>query len=67
VPEIITAGVDGGLARPGNVTDYMAELIFLLADERQRADWARAGRATVEQRFSLERVFADFDQVMASV
>jgi hypothetical protein len=45
----------------------MAELIFLLADERQRADWARAGRATVEQRFSLERVFADFDQVMASV
>jgi glycosyltransferase involved in cell wall biosynthesis len=67
VPEIITAGVDGGLARPGNVTDYMAELISLLADERQRADWAKAGRATVEQRFTLERVFADFDRVMASV
>ncbi len=67
VPEIITPGVDGGLARPGNVTDYMAELISLLADERQRGDWSKAGRATVEQRFTLERVFADFDRVVASV
>lgn len=67
VPEIITAGVDGGLANPDDAADYVAQLTALLADERKRADWVKAGRATVEQRFTLERVFADFDRVVKSV
>jgi hypothetical protein len=45
----------------------MAELSCLLADERQRGDWAKAGRATVERRFSLKQVLADFDRVPDSV
>lgn len=67
VPEIITAGVNGGLALPGNLADYMAELISLLGDDRQRTDWTRAGRATVEQHFTLERVFADFETLLAAL
>lgn len=67
VPEIITAGADGGLANPGDVADYVAQLTALLADERKRMDWVKAGRATVEQRFTLERVFVDFDRVVKSV
>ncbi len=67
VPEIVTAGVDGGLANPGDPADYVAQLTALLADPQKRADWVKAGRLKVEQSFTLERVFADFDRVMTSV
>ncbi len=67
VPEIITAGTDGGLATPGDAADYVAQLTALLADECKRSDWTKAARSTVERRFSLERVFADFDRVVSAV
>ncbi|HAB15726.1 MAG TPA: glycosyltransferase family 4 protein [Verrucomicrobiota bacterium] len=67
VPEIITAGVNGGLAKPGSVESYIAELTALLGDPRKRAAWAAAGRRTVTQRFSLDRVFNDFERVLSEV
>lgn len=65
VPEIITAGADGGLVAPGDAAGYVAQLTALLSDGRKRLDWIRAGRLAVEQRFTLERVFEDFDRVLA--
>ncbi|MEN9676118.1 MAG: hypothetical protein RIS76_2014 [Verrucomicrobiota bacterium] len=63
VPEIITPGVDGGLARPGNHEEYLAQLTALLGNTVMREGWITSGRRTVQQRFTLERVFADFEQV----
>lgn len=64
VPEIITPGVDGGLARPGNLDDYVAQLTALLGNAPMRSSWISAARSTVQHRFTLERVFSDFQRVL---
>ncbi|MBL9176149.1 MAG: glycosyltransferase family 4 protein [Verrucomicrobiales bacterium] len=64
VPEIITPGVDGGLARPGDLEDYVAQLTALLGNGPMRSAWVAAARSTVQQRFTLERVFSDFQRVL---
>lgn len=67
VPEIITEGVDAGLAEPGHVDSYLAQMTALLGNAQKRVAWAAAGPRTVERRFTVERVFADFDQVIGEV
>ena len=67
VPEILTDGADGLLAAPGNVGDYLRLLTALMADPARRAALAEAGRRTVEQRFTLDRVAADFARVIEGV
>jgi len=67
VPEIVTEGVDAGLAEPGNLNSYIDQMTALLGNPPKRTAWALAGRRTVEQRFTLERVFDDFDRVLGEV
>ena len=67
VPEILTDGVDGLLATPGNVGDYLRRLTALMDAPALRASLAGAGRRTVEQRFTLERVHADFSRMVGAV
>ena len=67
VPEILTDGVDGLLAAPGQLAEYLQHLITLVTDPGRGAALALEGRRTVERRFTLERVFADFDRVFADV
>lgn len=67
VPEILTDGVDGLLAAPGQLAEYLQHLVTLVEDPGRGAALAREGRRTVERRFTLERVFADFDRVLAGV
>lgn len=67
VPEIITPGVNGGLVQPGNHEEYLAQLTALLGNPTMREGWTTAARRTVQQRFTLERVFADFEQVITEV
>ena len=66
VPEIITDGVDGFLAPPGDVTAYLAALRKLLA----RAPDARlsaAAREKVQRQFSIARVRDDFVRLVGEV
>lgn len=63
VPEIITQGVNGGMAAPGNLTDYLARLTAVLGNPAMRTAWVNAGHRTVQQRFTLDRVFDDFEGV----
>ena len=67
VSEIITPGVDAGLAEPGNADAYLAQMTAILGSAEKRAAWSIAGRRTVETKFTLERVFQDFDRVAAEV
>ena len=67
VSEIITPGVDAGLAAPGNADAYLAQMTAILGSAEKRAAWSIAGRRTVETKFTLERVFQDFDRIAAEV
>lgn len=67
VSEIITPGVDAGLAAPGNADAYLAQMTAILGSAEKRAAWSIAGRRTVETRFTLDRVFGDFDRIATEV
>ena len=55
IPELVTPGVDGLVARPHDVEGIAARLAALLDDAALRRRLGSAGRATVEQRFDLRR------------
>ncbi|MSU36129.1 MAG: glycosyltransferase family 1 protein [Pedosphaera sp.] len=67
VPEIITENVDGSMLSPGHVPDYVQELNTLMTVPGRRESWIRAGRKKVAGRFTLDRVFRDFDRVLDEV
>ena len=67
VPEIITHGKDGLLARPGDVSDYTAQLGLLLGDPALRSKLAEAARETAAARFSIDRVRSQFGQLIKEV
>jgi len=56
IPGVITDKVDGLLVKPGNVEDLTKSLTLLLKSTGQLNDLANKARATVEQRFSRERM-----------
>lgn len=66
VPEIVSDGVDGLLAEPGNVEDYAAKLERLLGSTELSNALSRAGQQTVRQHFSLERVVRQWEDLLAA-
>ena len=64
VPEIVTHDRDGGLVAPGDVAGYAALLAALMADPSRMRRWRDAGLATVRERFTLDRVFRDWDRLV---
>jgi glycosyltransferase involved in cell wall biosynthesis len=66
VPEIVTHEKSGLLAAPGSVDEFAAGVKRLLADSVLARTLALVGRQTVEQRFTIERVKADFELVLDS-
>jgi glycosyltransferase involved in cell wall biosynthesis len=61
VPDVVRDGVDGFLVEPGDV-DAMAErLSALAADPPLRHRMGEAGRASVHERYSVERLLDDID------
>jgi glycosyltransferase involved in cell wall biosynthesis len=67
VPEIVSDGVNGALAAPGDEADFLAHLQKLAAAPALREKFAAAGRKTVEECFTIRRVFADFDRLFGEV
>lgn len=67
VPEIITHGTDGLLAEPGNAREYADRLAALLDSPGETGRLAANALRTVKTRFSIERVFQDFDGIFQSL
>ncbi len=62
-PEIVTDRVTGALVKPGDLDRYVAALESALREGPNK--WAPAALEVVKNRFSLDRVCADFDRVFA--
>ena len=56
VPEIIRSGQNGLLITPGDVEELAEKIVMLLEDDALRKRLAKAGRQTVLDRFSVDRM-----------
>jgi len=54
IPEIVQPGLNGELIEPGDVQALTSHLLNLLGDADRRAHYGAAGRAWVEQHFSID-------------
>ncbi|MER6840621.1 glycosyltransferase [Streptomyces platensis] len=66
VHEIITDGVDGFLAPPGNVTEFARHLDALMSDKALRDTMGEAARENI-QRFSTEEIVGRWESLFALV
>ena len=64
VPEIITDGVDGLLAEPGDVQSYLGQLEKIFQSPALADSLTSAAQATVRRRFTVTRVREQFEQVI---
>lgn len=67
VLEIITEGVDGLLAEPGDLKSYLGQLDKLFKSASLAGALASAARATVRRRFTVGRVREQFEQVLREI
>ncbi len=67
VREILTDGDTGRLVPPGDVHALAEAIRALLADPERTRVLAQAGRARALERFSRDRMLADFDRVIMEV
>ena len=63
VPDVVRDGVDGFLVEPGDVDAMADRLAALASDEQLRHRMGEAGRADVHERYSVERLLDDVDQL----
>ncbi len=63
VPDVVRDGVDGFLVEPGDVDAMAARLADLAADPPLRHRMGEAGRASVHERYSVERLLDDVDRL----
>ncbi|MFE3886549.1 glycosyltransferase [Streptomyces lydicus] len=66
VHEIISDGVDGLLAPPGNITEFARHLDTLMSDKDLRDTMGEAGRENI-QRFSTEEIVGRWENLFALV
>lgn len=70
VPQMITDKVNGLLAAPGSVEELTRMLACLLTDKELRQRLGRAGRATIESRYSfaarMEKIRLLYDEILTN-
>ncbi|MSV28033.1 MAG: N-acetyl-alpha-D-glucosaminyl L-malate synthase BshA [Bryobacterales bacterium] len=62
VPELITHGVDGFLAAPGDIAAQAGRVVDLLTDDGLHRRMSLAARATAEMRFSTDRIIPQYER-----
>ncbi len=67
VPTVVLDGRTGVLLPPGNIEALASEVVKLLKDPTQRESLGAAARKLVEEKFSAERMTADYLQVYEEV
>ena len=63
IPELVTEGVTGRLVPPGDANAIAEALIDLLDAPERAASFGRAGRRTIEQTYSFDRMVAQFESL----
>lgn len=63
VPDVVTDGVDGFLVPPRNTEAAADRLAELARDPELRARFGDAGRASMRERYSVERLVDDVDRL----
>ena len=66
VPEIVEPGVNGELAMPGDLEDYLSKLTRMV-QPGHLSELSLRTRASVEPKFSLDRVAVDFTRIFDAV
>ena len=65
IPEIIDHGKTGYLVTPGSVQELADTLIHIFHHYNEALALARAGRAKVTERFTLERMASEFETLFS--
>jgi glycosyltransferase involved in cell wall biosynthesis len=63
VPDVVRDDVDGFLVEPGDIDAMADRLARLAADPPLRHRMGEAGRASVHERYSVERLLDDVDRL----
>ncbi|HMJ73722.1 MAG TPA: glycosyltransferase family 4 protein [Solirubrobacterales bacterium] len=67
IPEIVTSGENGYIVEGRNYDAWAALLTELWQDPRAQIELSRKARATIRERFTVERIGAQFDQAFRQV
>lgn len=67
IPEAVEDGRSGILVKPQDNQAVADAIIKLLEDENLRKEMGRRGRETLEQRFKLERMIKDYENLYESL
>ena len=67
VPDVVREGVDGFLVPAGDVEALAERLARLAADPELRARMGEAGRESVPERYAVERLVGDIDELYRSL
>jgi L-malate glycosyltransferase len=67
IPEAITHGQNGVTVAPGDANGLAESVVTLLADRQRLAALGVAGRATVIERFSMQRMADDLERIYREV
>jgi glycosyltransferase involved in cell wall biosynthesis len=63
VPDVVRDGVDGFLVEPGDIDAMADRLARLAGDPKLRRRMGEAGRASVRERYSVERLLDNVDRL----
>ena len=63
VPDVVRDGVDGFLVEPGDVDAMADRLASLAGDSELRRRMGEAGRASMHERYAVERLLDDIDRL----
>lgn len=66
IPELVEDGRTGRLVPPGNPEALAAALVEVLSEPDRAAEYGRAGRRSVEQTYSFERMVEQFETLYVS-
>jgi sugar transferase (PEP-CTERM/EpsH1 system associated) len=65
-PELVLAGRTGALVPAADVQAFAAEMVALCNAPHRAREWGAAGRAAVEQRFSLQAMVSAYERLYDS-
>ena len=67
VPDVVREGIDGFLVPAGDVEALVERLAQLAADPELRSRMGEAGRESVPERYAVERLVGDIDELYRSL